>query len=77
MILQINFGLTYGSLSIRLKSSRLMIAKVLLAYKNVIVHLSTAGKTTLFASMIQQKYSPFDKELLGSNGWSETRSATN
>ena len=69
MILQIIFGLTRGSLSIWL-SRQQMIVKVLLTYEDAIIAHDlppTATESTLFASMVHQKY-PL-------NGWSETHFA--
>jgi len=48
MIMQIIFGLTHGSLSNWLSFSRQMTVKVLLTNED-------ANKTTLFATMINQK----------------------
>jgi len=55
MIMQIIFGLTHGSLSNWLSFSRQMTVKVLLTNEDAIVRLPTADKTTLFATMINQK----------------------
>jgi hypothetical protein len=58
MILQIIFGLTRGSLSIWLSRQK-MIVKVLLTYEDAIIAHDlppTATESTLFASMIHQKY---------------------
>jgi hypothetical protein len=55
MIMQIIFGLTHGSLSNWLSFSRQMTVKVLLTNEDANVRLPTADKTTLFATMINQK----------------------
>jgi len=60
MILQTIFGLTKGSLTVWLRFSKQIIAKVLhfaLTNEDAIVRLPTAAKTALFVvSMIIQKF---------------------
>jgi hypothetical protein len=52
MILQIFFGLAYGSLSVWLRFSRQIIKIVLQTNKDAIVRLPVADKATMFATMI-------------------------
>ena len=64
MILQIIFGLTHGSLNIRLRFSRRMIVKVLQTNEDAIVRLPTTAENILFASIVYKKY-PLIKNYWG------------